>query len=70
VAKARQARIDRRPLPSAPVIEMIARLRLEGGTLRGIADRLNALAIKTATGGRWHPTTVRSAARLIEVRVT
>jgi DNA invertase Pin-like site-specific DNA recombinase len=29
-------------------------------TLQGIADELNAREIRTARGGRWHPTTVRN----------
>ncbi len=66
LAKARQARIDQILKPPAPVVEMIHRHRLEGGTLRVIADRLNAVGIRTPRGGRWHATSVRTAMRSAE----
>lgn len=59
IARARQARIEQNPRPTAPVMEMIGRLRMEGVALRGIAARLNALGVKTPKGGQWHPSTVR-----------
>ena len=63
IDKAREARIDRAPRPPAAIIEMITRLRLEGATLRRIADQLNALGLRTATGCRWHPSSVRTVLR-------
>lgn len=59
--KARKARIRHTAQPPTALIEMIHRLRLEGGTLRGIAGHLNALGLRTPKGGRWHATTVRAA---------
>ena len=61
IGKAREARIRQIVKPPAPVVEMIQRLRLEGGTLRAIAGKLNALGLRTPKGRRWHPSGVRAA---------
>jgi DNA invertase Pin-like site-specific DNA recombinase len=58
IGKAREARIRQIAKVPPPVIEMIQRLRLEGGTLRAIAGKLNALGVRTSRGGRWHPSEV------------
>jgi DNA invertase Pin-like site-specific DNA recombinase len=65
--KARQARVFKIAKPSKAVLETIERLRLEGQTLRGIAERLNGLGVRTPRGGRWHTTSVRTALRVSEV---
>jgi DNA invertase Pin-like site-specific DNA recombinase len=70
IEKARQARIDQIEKPSAAVVDMIHRHRMEGGTLRAIADRLNSVGLRTPRGGRWHATTVRSAMRIADVPMT
>jgi DNA invertase Pin-like site-specific DNA recombinase len=61
IGKAREARIRQIAQVPPPVIEMIQRLRLEGGTLRAIAGELNALGLRTPRGGRWHASRVRAA---------
>jgi DNA invertase Pin-like site-specific DNA recombinase len=61
IGKAREARIRQIARVPPPVIEMIQRLRLEGGTLRVIAGKLNALGLRTPRGGRWHASGVRAA---------
>lgn len=43
------------------VLRDVATWRGEGLTLQAIADRLNAAGRPTARGGRWFPSTVRSA---------
>jgi DNA invertase Pin-like site-specific DNA recombinase len=68
IKKARAARVGQLPRPSAPVIDMIARLRLQGGTLRGIADHMNALGLRTPGGASWHPSSVRAV--LLRVNTT
>jgi DNA invertase Pin-like site-specific DNA recombinase len=61
IGKAREARIRQMAKVPPPVIEMIQRLRLEGGTLRAIAGKLNALGLRTPRGGRWHASRVKAA---------
>jgi hypothetical protein len=68
IEKARQTRVKQIQRPSAPVVEMMMRLRLEGCTLRAIADRLNALGVRTPRGFRWGPSSVRSAIMFVEPR--
>ena len=51
LGRARKARLVQIPQPPAPVIEMIQKLRMEGGTLRSVAGRLNALGLRTPRGG-------------------
>lgn len=42
------------------VLPIIAEIRRAGvSTLQGIADALNARGVRSARGGRWHPSTVR-----------
>jgi DNA invertase Pin-like site-specific DNA recombinase len=42
-------------------------IRAEGVTsVRGIADELNARGVKTARGGRWHPTSVHTLLKRLE----
>ena len=46
---------------AANVLPIVQQVRAAGvTTLEGIAKALNARGIKTARGGRWHPTTVRN----------
>lgn len=66
LAKAREARKAQSPKPPQAVVDMIHKLRLEGGTLRGIADKLNALKIRTPLGYRWHPSAIRASMRAAE----
>jgi hypothetical protein len=42
------------------VLPVIEKIRVEGASLRQIADELNMRKIKTARGGRWYATTVRN----------
>lgn len=44
-------------------LPLIEQIRAEGASLRQIAAELNARGIKTARGGKWHPTTVRNVLR-------
>ncbi|AIB12266.1 resolvase [Azospirillum argentinense] len=65
VAKAgtarRQAQADEH---AARVMPIIAEIRRAGvTTLQGIADALNARGVRSARGGRWHPSTVRDIIR-------
>lgn len=41
--------------------DTIKPLRDSGKTLQQIADTLNATGVKTARGGKWHPTSVKNA---------
>ena len=50
------------PVPA--VMDMLRNLRAEGLTLRTIADRLNALGLRTPKGSRWYASTVRGALKL------
>jgi hypothetical protein len=50
------------PVPA--VMDMLRDLRAEGLTLRTIADRLNALGLRTPKGSRWYASTVRGALKL------
>jgi DNA invertase Pin-like site-specific DNA recombinase len=61
LAKARLARSANIPRPSAAVITMMHRQRLECGSYRAIAARLNELGVKTPAGKGWHASTVRAA---------
>lgn len=46
---------------AANVIPVVRQIEAAGvTTLEGIAKALNARGIKTARGGRWHPTTIRN----------
>ncbi len=63
--KARLARIQRITPPSAAVVEMIQRMRVESASLRAIAGRLNDLGVPTPRGGQWHATTVRSISKSV-----
>jgi recombinase len=61
LAKARLARIANIPRPSAAVLHMMHRHRLECGSYRAIAARLNELGVKTPAGCKWYAGTVRTA---------
>ena len=57
-----QARRAKNPTKPAPqVIEMMRQHRGEGMTLRAIADRLNALGMRTPKGSVWYAATVSNA---------
>jgi len=46
---------------AANVLPVIGQIKAAGvSTLDGIAEALNSRGVKTARGGRWHPTTVRN----------
>jgi len=60
ITKARQAWVNQIPQPSAAIVDMIARLRLQGGTLRSIAGHMNSLGIRTPGGSRWHASAIRA----------
>jgi DNA invertase Pin-like site-specific DNA recombinase len=47
--------------PPPEVLDLMVRWRREGDTLQKIADRLNALNVRTAQGFRWYPASVRAA---------
>ena len=55
-------RAARHPVPANTLIDRMVRERSAAGlSLRAIAAELNAADIKTPTGARWHPSTVREA---------
>jgi hypothetical protein len=47
--------------PPPAVMEMMQKHRDEGQTLRAIADRLNALGLRTPNGSAWYASTVGRA---------
>jgi DNA invertase Pin-like site-specific DNA recombinase len=56
------ARDAKKLVPPAPaVMGMMQELRGDGLTLRAIADRLNALGLRTPKGSSWYASTVRGA---------
>jgi hypothetical protein len=59
--EANRRRADQRAADILPVIRAFQ--AAGANTLQSIADALNARAIRTARGGRWHPTTVRNLLR-------
>lgn len=61
IAKARAARIANLPRPTEAVLAMMHRHRLECGSYRAIAARLNELGVKTPAGAKWYASTVRTA---------
>jgi DNA invertase Pin-like site-specific DNA recombinase len=61
--KARQARIRCRAPAATPMVQMMERERIEGGSYRAIAERLNELGLKTPGGKHWYASTVRTAMR-------
>lgn len=58
--KARGVRLGRPVELADDVRQRIAAERAAGDSLRTIADRLNAEAVPTARGGKWHASTVRA----------
>lgn len=58
--KARGVRLGRPVELAENVRDRIAAERAAGDSLRTIADRLNAEAVPTARGGRWHASTVKA----------
>ena len=65
LTKARAAILRLPPDPDA--LDLIFELRMQGFSLRQIADRLNARQIRASKGGRWHPSTVSSALERLDV---
>jgi DNA invertase Pin-like site-specific DNA recombinase len=57
-AKACAAASERAATIRRPVIAVARSLRDNGGTLRAVADELNARGFKTVHNRRWHPSTV------------
>ena len=53
-------------LPQA-VRELVGQLRADGLSLRAIAAHLTADGVPTATGGQWHPSTVRCVLASLDV---
>jgi len=47
--------------PAPAVMEMMQKHRADGLSLRAIADRLNALGLRTPQGAAWYASTVRGA---------
>ena len=45
---------------AAKVMDTVLPLKEAGRTLQQIADTLNKSGVKTARGGKWHPTTVKN----------
>ena len=45
---------------AAKVMDTVSPLKKAGRTLQQIADTLNKSGVKTARGGKWHPTTVKN----------
>ena len=45
---------------AAKVMDTVLPLKESGRTLQQIADTLNKSGVKTARGGKWHPTTVKN----------
>jgi DNA invertase Pin-like site-specific DNA recombinase len=64
--EAREVALDRcRGLrPALQILDMIADARVEGKSLRAIADSLNGQNIRTPRGCRWYASSVRSAHQL------
>jgi DNA invertase Pin-like site-specific DNA recombinase len=52
-------RMKARPLQV--ITEMLAAHRASGRSFRQVADAMNQLGIKTLSGARWHPSSVRAA---------
>jgi DNA invertase Pin-like site-specific DNA recombinase len=60
-AKGRRAMVRMADRHAGNVLPIIRQIQGSGaGSLRAIADALNARGIKTARGGVWHPSTVRN----------
>lgn len=59
VKRSQGLRLGRPSALPAAVVERIVTARQAGTSLRGIAAELTADAVPTATGGRWHASTVR-----------
>jgi DNA invertase Pin-like site-specific DNA recombinase len=59
IAAAREAKTTLAPAPA--VMEMMQKQRAEGLTLRAIADKLNALGLRTPNGSTWYASTVGRA---------
>ena len=58
-----RARIAKDPIAPAPeLVEMIAKHRAEGASLRAVAARLNSLGLKTPKGCLWYASTVSALA--------
>lgn len=64
IAKANAAR-RKTPTP-ADISTIVNGYRQEGLSLRAIAGRLNELGVKTPTGARWHPSSVRATLLTLE----
>lgn len=60
-----QAQADEHAARVMPIISEIRRAGV--ATLQGIADALNARGVRSARGGRWHPSTVRDVIRRSEL---
>ncbi len=48
------------PKPEPELLDLAARLKMEGKGLRAIARELNRLKIRTPLGSQWHPGTVKN----------
>jgi DNA invertase Pin-like site-specific DNA recombinase len=57
-----KARLVKNPVqPAVQVVQMMKQHRDEGMTLRGIADKLNGLGLRTPKGCVWYPCTISKA---------
>lgn len=65
--RAQGKRAGQAPILPQMVRRQIARARTKGGSLRSIAEELNAEGVPTAMGGRWHPSTVAHVLRSVAI---
>lgn len=62
----REGKLLREEPAEAAVLAGIRAARAAGGSLRGIADDLNARSVPAKNGGAWYPSTVRSVLNATE----
>lgn len=60
VTKAAEVNTAKAQAHANAVFSSVQQLRDSGSSLRQIAEAMNKRGVKTARGGRWHPTTVRN----------
>ena len=60
VKKAQGIRLGRPVIVSGGSAQRVLALRSQGLSMAKIAEALNSEGIPTATGGKWHPSTVRN----------
>jgi DNA invertase Pin-like site-specific DNA recombinase len=60
VTKAAEVNAAKAQAHASAVFSSVQQLRASGSSLRQVAEAMNKGGVKTARGGRWHPTTVRN----------